>query len=125
MTRGIEAHRETREGLAGKNSNTASVIREKRLNGEMIGIGGMEVEVGGKEGEVVMMGRARKVSRIVRDLGDEVIEAVRKGRTVLYLHQRRRRRYASAIGVVTYLEECSKYRWRSSYLFLRYSRYLR
>ena len=77
MTRGIEAHPETQEGLAGKNSNTASVIREKRLNGEMIGIGGMEVEVGGKEGEVVMMGRARKVSRIVRDLGDEVIGAVR------------------------------------------------
>ena len=53
------------------------MIREKCLNGEMIGIGGMEVEVGGKEGEVVMMGRARKTSRIVRDLGDEAIGAAR------------------------------------------------
>ena len=112
VTRGIEVHPETRGGLAGKNSNTASAIREKHLNGEMIGIGGMEVEVGGKEGEVVMMGRARKTSRIVRDLGDELIGTARYERIVLYLHPRRIKD-ASAIGVIPTRKR------RSDYLFPR------
>lgn len=82
VIRGIGSHLETCGDLAGKNSNTVSVIRERVLSEEKIGIDGMEVEVEGSEGEVGRMDRARETFRTVRGPDDEAIWAVEKG--VLY-----------------------------------------